>query len=45
MKKEFILLFSLTISAMVVYVLLPFSENQKKNDKELAKIDSIQLRI
>ena len=41
MKKEFILLFSLTISAMVVYVLLPFSENQKKNDKELAKNYSI----
>ena len=41
MKKEFILLFSLTISAIVVYVLLPFSENQKRNDKELAKIDSI----
>ena len=40
-KKEFILLFSLTISAMVVYVLLPFSENQKKNDKELAKNYSI----
>ena len=26
---------------MVVYVLLPFSENQKKNDKELAKNYSI----
>ena len=41
MKKEFILLFSLTISAIVVYVLLPFSENQKRNDKELAKNYSI----
>ncbi len=41
MKKEFILLFSLTISAIVVYVLLPFSENQKRNNKDLVKADGI----